>query len=226
MKRISIIIGLLLFSFLMQAQVERKTIRKGNKSYNNSEFADAEVFYKKAEELQPDDYKVRKNLGATLFRMENFESAAETYTKYAVATRNGTETADAFYNLGTAQLQAGDYQKSIESLKQSLRTDPKNDDARYNLQVAQYMLSKQQQGGSGGGGGSSQNQDQQQNQQQNEDEKDQQQNQDQNQSPDQKMSKEDAERILQALENDEKDLQEDINKEKARLQRVQIEKNW
>ena len=230
-KIVSIILLSFCFSLVLHAQLERKIIRKANKAYQNKEYAKAEVDYKKAMEMQPDEYRLRKNLGAASFRLDNFESASQAYTEYTVATRNSKETSDAFYNLGNSLLQAGDFPKSIEAFKQSLRKDPKNNDARYNLEIAQYMLSKQQKN-EGGGGGEAGNQkqdkkeDKDKNQQENKDQKQEDQQEEQSQPQPQKLSEEDAERILQALENDEKELQEDIKKQKARVQKIEIEKNW
>lgn len=229
MNRIILIIIFSLSSSLMLfSQAERKLIRKGNKAYEEKNYSEAEVFYKKAKEIQPELFQVRKNLGSALYRMDNFESSANEFTEYTVAARNEKETSEALYNLGNALLQAGEYQKSIETYKQSLRSNPGNNEARYNLQIAQEMLNKQQNGGGGGGGQQQQQQQQQQQEQQQQQNDDNQENQEQQQAQpqEQQLSKEDAERLLQALENEEKELQEDILKEKARAQKVIIDKNW
>jgi Ca-activated chloride channel homolog len=229
MDRIILIILISLSSSLMLfSQSERKLIRNGNKAYEEKEYTEAEVFYKKAKEIQPELFQIRKNLGSALYRMDNFESSANEFTEYTVAARNDKETSEALYNLGNALLQAGEYQKSVETYKQSLRTNPDNNKARYNLQIAQEMLNKQQNGGGGGGGQQQQEQEQQQQQQeQNQDnQEEQEQEQQQAQPQEQQLSKEDAERLLQALENEEKELQEDILKEKAKAQKIIIDKNW
>ena len=54
----------------------------------------------------------------------------------------------------------------------------------------------------------------------------QQQAQQQPEQNDEQMSKEDAMRILEALENDEKDVQEKVQKQKAQPQRRRTQKDW
>jgi len=132
------------------------------------------------------------------------------------------------YNLGNSLLKANKLKESIDAYKGSLRLDPKNPEAKYNLAYAQDLLRQQQQQ-------QKQNQQQQQdNKDQNKDqnkEKEQDQNKDQNQQQQQQqdnqaISKEDAERILNALENDEKNVQEKVKLAKAERERVRSAKNW
>ncbi len=123
--------------------------------------------------------------------------------------------------------------QSIEAYKNSLRNNPADDETRYNLAVAQKLKEEgpqqqQQQ--------QQQQQDQKQNQdQQNQDQQDQQQQQDQQEQEQQQkqqprpdeISKEDAEKILNAMMQDEKDLQEEQKeKQKAKARSKQVEKDW
>lgn len=141
-------------------------------------------------------------------------------------------------------------QQSIESYKNSLKLNPDDRETKYNLSYALSLLdkNKQQQNNKDQKNKDDQNKDQQQNQdkqnqdKQNQDKKDQQnkdqQNKDQ-QKPDQnqetkqdnlkqpdknKISKEEAERILQALKNNEKDLQKKLRKVQGK--KVKTEKDW
>lgn len=214
------------FTMNASAQAERKYIREGNKHYKKAEFADAEVSFKKASEMQPDQYQVRNNMGAASFRQEKYEDASNSFSGYMLAARSEKEQSKAWYNLGTSLLQAGDYVKSIDALQKSIILNSQNNDARHNLSVAQYMQAKQQSEGGGGGQGQDKKDEQQQQQQQQQQEKNDD-KQDQQQQPQQdQISKDDAERILNALEQDEKDLQDKLQKEKARVQKVKVDKEW
>ena len=85
----------------------------------------------------------------------------------------------AFYNRGNIAYNAQDYPRAIDFYKQALRLIPDDDEARYNLRMAQLKLKDQQQN-------QNQNQNQDQNKDQNQDQnKDQKQDQDQNQDKDQ-----------------------------------------
>ena len=123
-----------------------------------------------------------------------------------------------------------DYAKAVEAYKESLRNNPKDDETRYNLALAQKQLQDQQQN-------QDQNQDQDKQDQQKEQDKqqdqqkDQKQNQDQQQQPsqpekkDNEMSKENAEQLLNSVMQDEKDVQDKVKKQQV-LQGGRLEKDW
>ena len=119
---------------------------------------------------------------------------------------------------------------AVVAYKESLRNNPKDDETRYNLALAQKQLQDQQQN-------QDQNQDQDKQDQQKEQDKqqdqqkDQQQNQDQQQQPsqpekkDNEMSKENAEQLLNSVMQDEKDVQDKVKKQQV-LQGGRLEKDW
>jgi len=128
---------------------------------------------------------------------------------------------------------------SIETYKKALRKNPTDEETRYNLAYAQQLLEE------GGGGGQDQEQDQKQDEEQqdeqeqdesgeDEQEQQEQQNGDEEQEqqgeqpqPDQgEMSKEQAEQMLKALDQQEKDLQDQLGKERIQGERIKIEKDW
>ena len=153
---------------------------------------------------------------------------------------------DVFYNSGDIALQQKDYAAAVEAFKQALLRRPDDLDAKENYIYAKLMLQNQQNGG-GGGGQNNQDQNQDQNQDnQNQDQNQDNQNQDQNQDQDQdnqdqgdqgqsgseqpreiKISPQQAQQMLQAIQAKEKETQDKVNKEKAAaLKSRQKEKNW
>ena len=109
----------------------------------------------------------------------------------------------------------------IEAYKQALRNNPKDDETRYNLALAQKQLKDQQQQ-------QDQNQQQEQKQDQIQDEKEQnkdQQDQDKNQQNQNQMSKENAEQLLNAVMQDEKNVQDKVKKA-IQMQGRKLEKDW
>jgi hypothetical protein len=135
---------------------------------------------------------------------------------------------------------ANKLQESIEAYKNSLKLKPENMEAKYNLAYAQDLLKKQQdqqkQQQQQNKDNKDQNkdkekkkdenkkQDQKQNNQDKQDNKQEQKQQDQQQQ--QSISKEDAERLLNAIANDEKNIQEKVKLTKAAKDRVKTLKNW
>lgn len=76
--------------------------------------------------------------GSALYRAGDYAASAQ-----ALAQAEG---ARAHYNRGNALARAGHFMKAIDAYEQSLELDPKNEDARYNLELLKRML--QQQAGS------------------------------------------------------------------------------
>lgn len=216
---------------------------KGNRLYLDSSFQNAEISYLKALANDSTYYKAHYNLGNTQYRQENFEGAA---TQYQNALQNPAltkdERADAYHNLGNAYMKSQDYQQAVDAYVEALKNRPGRNDSRYNLAYAQKMLQKQQQQ-QNQQNKDKKNQDknqqnQQQQQNQNQQDKDKDKNQQQQQNPDnrqqqspqqqqrQKQKEQDAERILRALENQEKNTLEKIKKEENRGRGVPVEKDW
>ena len=223
-------------------------------------FTEAEVRYKKAIKTKDEKYlEAEFNLGDALFKQGRYDDARQKFESIIEDPKTPpTIKGYAHFNIGNAHLQefAQDPQEnkdkideSIESYKQALRMNPKDANARFNLEFARNLKQKQQQ----------QQQQQQQDQDQNKEEKEdqkqdqnkdkeQEQNKDkdkeqkgENQEKDNKqekeeekgqeekkdeISKEEAERLLKALENKEEELQEDRKDQKVKGGRVIIEKDW
>jgi Ca-activated chloride channel family protein len=238
-----------LFSFLfvlcsgvMFAQkAERKNVREGNKLYRNEQFTESEIAYRKSLEVNPRSVEGTFNLGNALYRQEKYPEAAEQYQLLAGQTRkllndnpeNAARMAQVFHNLGNIGMKNKEYAKSVEAYKQSLRLNPKDDETRYNLALAQKLLNDQQ--------NQDQEQDDKNQDQQNQDQKDNQQEQQQpqqqedqkenktqeEQQPNEQMSQDNAQQILDAFLQDEKDTQDKVKKAQAEYQqRRKTDKEW
>lgn len=219
---------------LLYAQQESPDVRLGNKQYNDSNYVDAEVNYRRAVDKNDQSFEAHYNLGDALFRQEKYPEALEQYAKAEQILQNddtsrkeqlASRMADTYHNMGNALYAQQQYDKAVAAYQQSLRLNPKDNDTRYNLVKAMQQLQQQQQ---------NQNQEQQQDQQQNQQndstqqqQPPQQQQQQQQQPPQQseeQMDKETAEQILQALEQDEQETQEKLQRQQGKKRRV--EKEW
>lgn len=207
------------------SQKENALLRQGNRKFESGNFKEAEKDYRKALELNKESLKGQFNLGTAVYKNNNFEEATKIYNNLADKKADREVRSQVFHNLGNSYLQSKEYEKSILAYKNALLNNPKNIDTKYNLEYAKMMLKKQQQ--------------QQQQQQQNKDNQDKKeekkdQNQDQNQQNDQqkqpqdqkKISKDNADRMLEALKNDEKKTMQKVKKQKAKVQVTGSEKDW
>jgi Ca-activated chloride channel family protein len=152
------------------------------------------------------------NLGDALYKQKKFDDAAQHFTDIGSSANNSAVKAGAYHNLGNTLMQSKKYQESIDAYEKSLLNNPKDDQTRYNLAYAQEKLKQQQQ--------QKKNQDK-----NNKDDKNHQ-NKNQQQQDQNKMSKDDAQRMLDALNNDEKNTQDKLKDKKFKAGRAQIQKDW
>ncbi len=228
-----------LCAFSAQAQEDnlraRKLLIEGNELYQKGNYTAAQQKFNEA--LQADYNYVNStyNLGNALYRQQKYEEAGAAYESYAGQINDRTDRAMAYHNLGNAYLQAKEYAKSVEAFKKALKNNPADEDTRYNLAYAQKKLQEQEK---------QQNQDQDQsgkNQDNKEQDKDKEKPQDQNQGDQDKkdknqgkqekpqpnrLSKEQAKQLLDALNQNEKEIQDKLNKEKNKATVRGIEKDW
>ena len=235
-----IVIILALFTLNVFSQAERKFVRRGNRQFEDKKFQEAEIQYRKALEKSPGSVAAGYNLGNSLYRLKQFDVAAQRYKELSEKQKDNHTGNNDYYNLGNALYKSGKYKECIDAYKNALRKTPGDMDAKHNLQLAMKMLEMEKQ----------KNKENQQNKQDKEENKqddkqdnkkdDQQQNQDNNnQQSDEKegqqqdkqnvsgqISPQDAERILQALENEEKNVLKKVQEQQKQVKKVPVEKNW
>ena len=215
---------------LAQDKTDRDYLRSGNKLYNDSLFIKAEVDYRKALELNPKSTDAMFNLANALLMQQKAQEAMEQYESVSKIEKDKQKLAQIYHNMGVILQSSKQLPQCIEAYKESLRNNPKDDETRYNLALAQKLLKDQEQ--------DQQNQDQQQQQQeqkedkqdqnkdqQEQDQKDQQQNQQQQQQNKNEMSKENAQQLLNAVMQDEKNVQDKVKKQ-LQIKGKKLEKDW
>ena len=239
---------LMLSSAVALAQTDRKEVRAGNRQFKKGNWQNAEIEYRKAQVKDTSSFAANYNLAGALYRERNYDEAGKSLEKLKDVAPMSAKSADYYYNLGNIAVQKKDWKAAVDAYKQSLLRNPGDLDAKENYAYAKQMLKNE----GGGGGDDQQNQDQNNNQNQdnqnnnngqNQD-NDQNQNQDQNQNNDQnqgdqpkpqqgdgqgdaKISPQQAQQMLKAVQAREKETQDKVNKEKAALLKArQKEKNW
>ncbi len=225
-----------LFTLFAHAQdSDRDFIRLGNRHYRNMQFHDASTNYLKALSKKQ-SFEANYNLGNSLVLQGQDSTAFERY-KDALAQPcdNALKKAKVYHNMGNQMYANGcammkssngnatqSFQQAIDLYKSSLRCNPADNETRYNLAMAQYMLKKSQQQ-QGGGGSQDQNKDEkkdEENQQQQQQQKKEQQQQDNT------MSDEAAQQLLNSAQQDEKNVQKKVQEQKTNNRSRQLEKDW
>ena len=209
------------------AQTDRLLVRQGNKLYRSGDFANAEVSYRKALEKNDRNPQARYNLGNSLLAQNKDSAAVAEFEKAAKAEPNELRKSMAYHNMGVICQRHQMFGEAIEAYKQSLRLNPKDDQTRYNLELCKRQQKQQQnnqQNQQNQDNKDKNKQDQQKQQQQKQDEQKQQEQQKKQQEP--KMSKDNAEQLLNAAMQQEKQTQERMKKAQQKPQKRNIEKNW
>lgn len=234
-------------SLTVSAQVDRHDVRAGNRKFRKGDWKSADISYRKALVKDSTSVPANFNLANTLYRTENYDEAAKTMEKIKDSAPSSANAADYFYNVGDIAIAKKDWQGAVTAFKESLLRNPGDLEAKENYIYAKKMLENQQNGGGGNGQDNQdnqqnkndqgdqnqdQNKDKNQDQNQNDQNNQSQQNNQNNQSGQQdgqqmKISPQQAQQMLRAIQAKEKETQDKVNKEKAEaLKSRQKEKNW
>lgn len=136
-----------LFPFLIFSQKEETInhIYEGNKEADLEKYSEAEIKYRKALSISPEETKALYNLGNTHFNDKNFDEASQRFFQTQKFSRDKSEKHMAFHNMGNVFMKKKDYAKAVESYKNALRNNPKDDETRYNYALAKELLEKENQ---------------------------------------------------------------------------------
>ena len=217
------------------AQTMRDYIRRGNRlmldTLGGSDHSEkAIVQYKKAQEVDSTYAIARYNMGNALVRQGKPQDAMKEYLAASKYEKDKQRLSDIYHNMGVLLQASKKYAEAVDCYKESLRNDPSNDETRYNYVLAKWHLKNQQdnqQDGQDKEQQDKQKQEDKKEQQQQEPKKDEKQEQKQPQPQDkQDMSKETAERLLQAAMRNEKETQEKIQRQQQEAPRRRLQKQW
>lgn len=184
-------------------------MRKGNGLARQGKYEDAIRKYQEALVQEPDNTKIHYNLARALYKNNKFPEAEAEY-QLCLLTKDRAFQAQTLYNIGNCKFKQGDLEAAIDSYRASLMLNPRDRDAKQNLEYCQKLK------------------DQMKNQPQNDSTKQNQQPQQQQQQPQPQpkpgeISKEDADRVLQALQNREKETRK---QNQERPEKEKVEKDW
>ena len=218
---------MLMTAMAANAQNDRDYIREGNRNFRSGKFAEAEVSYRKSIEKNPRNPQAAYNLGNALFAQKKDSAAVVAYESGVQLETSAIRKSMGYHNMGVVCQSHKMFSEAIEAYKNALRLNPKDDEARYNLEICKKQQKNQQ---------NKQNQDKQdqkkddkgkdqkkdqQKEQQKQDKDKQQQNKDKN-----KMSKDNAEQLLNAAIQQEKNTQKRMKDKMQQPRSRQLDKNW
>ncbi len=236
---------------ILFAQSIRSSVNKGVDLYKEKKFVDSEVEFKKGLEKSPKNFQANFNLGDSYYKQGKYQAALRSYAAALSRTKNPVLKSKVYHNIGNALLKSKKIKQSIGAYADALKLNPTDNSTKYNLSYALSLLKhqnknqKQQNKNNKNNKNNKKNQNKQnqnkqnnknqnkknqqnkqQNQQQNKENQNKQNQSKQNQMkpPQNKISKAQAQAILNALNNNEKELQLKLRKMKGHP--IKIEKDW
>ena len=114
-------------------------VKKGNAAYQKKEFDKALEHYRAAEIDHPESEKLQYNLGNALYQTGNFPDAAGRYEK-ALAKLPVTDQAKGYYNIGNVLYREGKWEEAIGAYKKALELNPNDEDAKYNIEFVRQKI--------------------------------------------------------------------------------------
>ena len=227
--RIIITFLVLLFASTIQAQNERKDIRKGNKSFRQQNYVQAEVDYRKATAKNGRNPQAIYNLGCAFIAQQKDSSAVVQFENASKIETNPKRKAMAFHNIGVICQNKQLFSEAIEAYKESLRNNPSDNETRYNLELCKRQLKNQKNNNNDKNqqNKNDKNKDNKNKEQQKKDQKDDKDKQQNNQQqPKEQMSKDNAEQLLNAAMQKEKETQDRLKKAMRQSSTRKLERNW
>ena len=230
-KRLYIIICMLLVFVGCNAQTANQLIREGNKLFSSKNYAQSEILYRKAVDKDGNNAIANYNLGRSLQAQKKNEEAKKFYDNAAKLEKDPVRLSSSYNNLGTILQDEQNYEKAIEAYKSALRSNPNHKNARYNLELCKRKQKQQQQNQQSSNNDknkSDKNKDKKKKQPRNQNQKNnnQKNNHKNKQQKDQGMSKDNAEQLLNAVKQQEKETQERLSRVMRQPSDKKLDKNW
>ena len=224
-----------MFSFAIFAQEKDFHLPKANDEFADKKYAEAEAEYRISLSKNPKKSISAYNLGNAIYKQNNNTEALFSYEN---AIKNSTvrpEKHQAFHNSGNVYMKEKNYSAAVEAYKNALRNNPNDEETRYNFALAKKMLKNNPPKKDD----KKDKKDKKKDDKKKDKKKDDKKNGDQKDKNDQKnnpqgqpkpkpggIQKERVQNLLDAVNNEEKKIQDKVNAKKVKGKPIQTEKDW
>lgn len=232
-----------------------KLLPKANEAFAEKKYAEAEAQYRISNSRGLSGAAPSYNLGNSIYRQNQFSESKYAYSQAYEKATTKEEKHKALHNLGNVYMKEKQYGKAVEAYKNALRNNPSDEQTRYNYALAKEYLKnnpedppkdnqddkkddkKDDQKQDKGDGDKDKKDDKKEGDKdenkgdKKEDKNEGDQKKDENQGGQPKpqpsgISKESVQNLLDAVNNEEKKVQEKVNAQKVKAKPVQTEKDW
>lgn len=242
-----IVYSFLIFSLTIFAQEEDKNLPEANQKYQSKDYVKAEAEYRISQSKMPQNSISKYNLGNAIYRQNQPAEAKMSYEKALKGSKSRSQKHEAFHNLGNVYMKEKNYAQAVEAYKNALRNNPNDEETRYNYALAKKMLKENPPKDDKKEDKKDKKKDKKDDKKDDkkeekkddkkddkkEGDKDKKENPEKKDNPEGKpkpqpggISKERLQNLLDAVNNEEKKVQEKVNAKKVKGKPVQTEKDW
>lgn len=122
------------------AQEKDKFLPIANEHFAEKKYTDAEVQYRLSQSKFPDKATATYNLGNTIYTMNEPAEAGQAFIKAAEKATTRPQKHKAYHNLGNVFMKEKNYTAAVQAYKQALINNPDDDQTRYNFALAKKFL--------------------------------------------------------------------------------------
>jgi tetratricopeptide (TPR) repeat protein len=131
---------LLTLSFVVSAQEKDKTLPKANEEFAQKKFVEAEANYRISHSKFPKRTVAPYNLGNAIYKQKQSAEARYAYAAALANTKSRVQKHKIFHNLGNVFMNEKNYSAAVEAYKNALRNKPSDEETRYNFALAKQKL--------------------------------------------------------------------------------------
>ena len=130
--------------WMMAVAATSDEAKKGNEAYKEADYAAAESHYMAALEADPENGEIYFNLGNALAKQGKVEEAIQAYMQFTGLATTPEQKALGEYNIGTLLSENEQWKPAVQHLKNSLKYNAGDTDARHNFERALAESQKQE----------------------------------------------------------------------------------
>ena len=132
----------LLLVLSASAQSDEKAIRKGNRNYKSGNYEQAIADYREALQIRPNNAKAQFNLADVYYAKQSYDTAYNEFQKVLEISPDAKLKSNALFNMGNCLLAQDKFYDAFNIYKVSLKMNPENENALYNLEYCRAHLVK------------------------------------------------------------------------------------
>jgi tetratricopeptide (TPR) repeat protein len=210
------------------AQNKKSFLRNGNELYADSSYNEAEIQYRKSLLEDQDYFNASFNLADAIYKQERYEESSALFDALKDDAPTKTDLAKVYHNIGNSLVKEQKLDEAIAAYKSALRINPNDNETRHNLALSKQLKQEQEQEEENKDEQKEDKEGEKQEEQKDKEQEENKEKQKQNQPEEKKedMSKEDAEKMLEAIQQQENNLQEELQKKKFKGKRTKVLKDW